>query len=78
MRKLLLHTDSRKVRRIDRFRSYLVTTGAFDRKNLDELNNNAFGTREDTVFDLWDRERLTKKLNKAGFSVLVDIIERYY
>lgn len=56
----------------------VVTTGGFEQQSIDDLARGAYGKREDTDFELWDRRRLLKELAEDGLQTLARLIERYY
>jgi hypothetical protein len=64
--------------KIERIRSLVITTGAFEPKTLDDLRTGAIKGRADTTLDIWDRARLVTELRHDGHSQLVQIIDRYY
>jgi len=66
------------LRRPNAFKSIVATSGSFDPTAVDALDRGLYGSKSDTVFELWDRARLLHELRVIGHADLAQVVERYF
>jgi len=75
MRDFLIAIPQNKLRN---FKSIIVTSGGFSEATKKAFANGDYKPRSDTVFELWDRNKLRDLFRYGGQSDLVEVLDRFF